>query len=351
MRVGTVAAMGVAVVGILAAVWLGLQWQAEREARQSCEASLQSAGRSQQDVESRSADLIRSLEQERQARLQQEQDLRQLREQGDQERQTLGALRQKHDALTRELQAAEAAQAEQASQLQQAQAEQASQLEQALARAAQLQQAVLACQATLDSQAAEAAQRLQALQRASTLAQQQLATLQQQLETELNTQPDTTAGNQTASQTDAQAEARTVEISRQDGGLQVTVLGEVLFSSGSRRLRPQGRVLLSRMAAALKDLPDGAVVQVIGHTDAVPIQPKMRWLFDSNLDLSVARAAAVAGFLPRQARLDPARFYALGRADHDPVADNDSPRGRALNRRVVIRILQAEQAQEWLGGS
>lgn len=343
MRVGTVAAMGVAVVGILAAVWLGLQWQAEREARQSCEASLQSAGRSQQDVESRSADLIRSLEQERQARLQQEQDLRQLREQGDQERQTLEALRQKHDALTSQLQAAQAAEA--------AQAEQASQLEQALARAAQLQQAVLACQATLDSQAAEAAQRLQALQRASTTAQQQLATLQQQLETELNTQPDTTAGHQTANQTDAQAEARTVEISRQDGGLQVTVLGEVLFSSGSRRLRPQGRVLLSRMAAALKDLPDGAVVQVIGHTDAVPIQPKMRWLFDSNLDLSVARAAAVAGFLPRQARLDPARFYALGRADHDPVADNDSPRGRALNRRVVIRILQAEQAQEWLGGS
>lgn len=332
MRASTVAAVSVAVVGLVAAVWLGWQWREEQAARKACEASLRETAWHRKDAESKHDDLARSLEQERDARQRHQEELRQVR--------------LEHSALVKERD-------ELAGQV-----AKAAQVEDALARAAQWEQTARQCQASLESQTAETAARQEALDLAARQAQQRLDGLQRQLELRLGGSQGMTrdAGSDAAQAVHVDAELRAgrpeaaVEISRQGQGVQVTMLGEVLFSSGSRTLRPQGRALLANMAQALADLPGDAVIQVIGHTDATPIQPGMRWLFPSNLELSVARAAAVARVLPHLAGLDPSRFYALGRAEHDPVADNDCPQGRALNRRVVIRILQGEEARQWLGG-
>ena len=80
----------------------------------------------------------------------------------------------------------------------------------------------------------------------------------------------------------------------------------------------------------------GGQVQVSGHTDNIPIAFSER--FDSNWDLSAARAAAVADFFFATNDLDSERVSVFGYADTKPVADNDSPAGRAQNRRIEILI-------------
>ena len=80
----------------------------------------------------------------------------------------------------------------------------------------------------------------------------------------------------------------------------------------------------------------GGQVQVSGHTDNIPIAFSER--FDSNWDLSAARAAAVADFFFDTNDLDSERVSVFGYADTKPVADNESPSGRAQNRRIEILI-------------
>ena len=80
----------------------------------------------------------------------------------------------------------------------------------------------------------------------------------------------------------------------------------------------------------------GGQVQVSGHTDNIPIAFSER--FDSNWDLSAARAAAVADFFFANNGLDSQRVSVFGYADTKPVSDNDSAAGRAQNRRIEILI-------------
>ena len=80
----------------------------------------------------------------------------------------------------------------------------------------------------------------------------------------------------------------------------------------------------------------GGQVQVSGHTDNIPIAFSER--FDSNWDLSAARAAAVADFFFDTNDLDSDRVSVFGYADTKPVADNESPSGSAQNRRIEILI-------------
>ncbi len=80
----------------------------------------------------------------------------------------------------------------------------------------------------------------------------------------------------------------------------------------------------------------GGQVQVSGHTDNIPIAFSER--FDSNWDLSAARAAAVADFFFDTNDLNSERVSVFGYADTKPVADNESPSGRAQNRRIEILI-------------
>ena len=80
----------------------------------------------------------------------------------------------------------------------------------------------------------------------------------------------------------------------------------------------------------------GGQVQVSGHTDNIPIAFSER--FDSNWDLSAARAAAVADFFFANNGIDSQRVSVFGYADTKPVSDNDSAAGRAQNRRIEILI-------------
>jgi type VI secretion system protein ImpK len=74
-------------------------------------------------------------------------------------------------------------------------------------------------------------------------------------------------------------------------------------------------------------------VLVTGHTDDQPIRSAR---YPSNWELSQDRAANVRDLLA--ATVAPARLKAEGKGDADPVAPNDTPAGRALNRRVEVTL-------------
>jgi chemotaxis protein MotB len=130
-----------------------------------------------------------------------------------------------------------------------------------------------------------------------------------------------------------------------NNGLQVTLTDQVLFDSGKADLQAPGLHLLSMIAGVLQSVDNP--IEINGYTDNVPIAPGGE--FPSNRYLSSYRADAVADFL-QTLGVKSSRLFPAGRADLDPVASNDTPEGRALNRRVEI-IVQSKVVQSTLAGA
>lgn len=127
-----------------------------------------------------------------------------------------------------------------------------------------------------------------------------------------------------------------VEIREEGPVTIVTVKGDNLFASGRAEVSQPYLPLLAEIGDALDEVP--GVVRVIGHTDNVPIRSLK---FQSNWDLSRERALFVAEALA--AHMQPSRLIPQGVADTRPIATNDTPAGRAANRRIEI-IHTAEEA-------
>ena len=81
-----------------------------------------------------------------------------------------------------------------------------------------------------------------------------------------------------------------------------------------------------------------ATIRVEGYTDNQPIQ-KLKDKFESNWELSAARATSVLRYLVNQGHIDPSRIYLAGFGEYHPVASNNTATGRAKNRRVGIVVL------------
>jgi type VI secretion system protein ImpK len=111
----------------------------------------------------------------------------------------------------------------------------------------------------------------------------------------------------------------------------VTILGDGLFRPGEVAVGAEHQWLLGRISDALAKVP--GQVEVIGHTDNVPIRTLR---FPSNWELSKARAASVARTLTLQ--VAPGRIAVDGRGETEPSVSNDTPEGRAKNRRVEITL-------------
>ena len=78
------------------------------------------------------------------------------------------------------------------------------------------------------------------------------------------------------------------------------------------------------------------MVIVEGHTDNVPMA--FSETFNSNWDLSAARAASVAAYLSVETALSSGRLEVVGFADTVPIDDNSTAAGRSRNRRIEIKI-------------
>jgi chemotaxis protein MotB len=132
-----------------------------------------------------------------------------------------------------------------------------------------------------------------------------------------------------------------VALSIQPRGLVLSLRESALFPPGQDMFNPEAVPLLSKVAEALRKLPDQPV-RLEGHTDNVPIETER---FPSNWELSAARANAVLELLCGRLELDPRRFAVAGYADYHPVADNSTSEGRGHNRRVDIVVLSRSAAE------
>jgi chemotaxis protein MotB len=126
-----------------------------------------------------------------------------------------------------------------------------------------------------------------------------------------------------------------INIKVDKGVVYIDISDKLLFTSGSYDITSRAKEVLGKVAKVLKNQPD-IEFMVEGHTDSVKFAKGV--LLD-NWDLSVHRATAVVRILQNQYGLNPAHIAAAGRGEYLPVAPNDTPAGRAANRRTRIVIL------------
>ena len=125
----------------------------------------------------------------------------------------------------------------------------------------------------------------------------------------------------------------TVSIQMGRDGLVISLREAGFFASGSATPRTESLTTLAQIAAKLARTPYD--LRIEGHTDNVPIHTLE---FDSNWELSSARATRIARlFLDRKA-IPPERLSAAGYAEFHPVASNSTADGRAENRRVDLVV-------------
>jgi len=142
---------------------------------------------------------------------------------------------------------------------------------------------------------------------------------------------------------EAEVAAGQIRIEQLREGLHLNLSQEILFRSGSANINATGLGVLKTVAARLQSLPNR--IEVRGHTDDVAIGPSAG--FPSNWELAAARAATVVRLFEENG-VDPERMTVISFGQYAPVASNDTPEGRAQNRRIEIR-LKPEASAESLG--
>lgn len=120
----------------------------------------------------------------------------------------------------------------------------------------------------------------------------------------------------------------------EERGLVIRFADSVLFDLGKADIKAEGRETLKYIGHVLVDIPNH--VRVEGHTDDLPISTAV---FPSNWELSTARATNVLRYLIDAAGIQAERLSAAGYGEYRPVAPNDSPENRKLNRRVDVVLL------------
>ena len=135
----------------------------------------------------------------------------------------------------------------------------------------------------------------------------------------------------------AQVAADKAQICRLAGAIKYTVNSDLLFPSGGWQMSDRGKQIIAGMAAKLAPTQQNKIL-VSGYTDTRPVGPALeRQGITSNQDLSQKRAEDVMQFLISQG-VKPELISAQGFGDANPVASNDTPQGRAQNRRVELSV-------------
>jgi chemotaxis protein MotB len=129
-------------------------------------------------------------------------------------------------------------------------------------------------------------------------------------------------------------EAGKLSVKIRDGKMVIELSNNILFDSGSTQIKDDGQEALKQLASVLQEIKKRDFL-VAGHTDNVPISSSR---FDSNWELSTARAVEVVRFLQENG-VDPDHLAAAGYGEHDPIASNETDEGKALNRRIEIIVM------------
>jgi chemotaxis protein MotB len=122
----------------------------------------------------------------------------------------------------------------------------------------------------------------------------------------------------------------TVEM--KNGKVYISMSDKLLFKSGDANVEAKGKDALKKVAEVLNKNNDVSIA-IEGHTDNVPIKTA---IYKDNWDLSAARATNVVRLLSNEYGMDARKLTAAGKGEFFPVADNNTPEGKAKNRRTEI---------------
>jgi chemotaxis protein MotB len=126
-----------------------------------------------------------------------------------------------------------------------------------------------------------------------------------------------------------------IEVFRDQRGIVIRGMDKAFFDEGKANLKESAIEVLAKIGPIIRDSNNPVMIE--GHTDNTPINTGE---FRSNWELSVRRATEVVRYLIEEHHLAPDRISASGYAEYRPVATNDTPRNRALNRRIEIILLE-----------
>lgn len=125
-----------------------------------------------------------------------------------------------------------------------------------------------------------------------------------------------------------------VDVQVMKGVVYISLADNMLYKSGSYEISERAAATLAKIAKIITDYKDYDVL-IEGNTDNVPMSSTN---IRNNWDLSCLRASSVVQCLQNQYGVDPKRLTAGGRGEFNPIADNNTPNGRATNRRTQIII-------------
>ena len=133
----------------------------------------------------------------------------------------------------------------------------------------------------------------------------------------------------------AEISADQVQIEELKDGIRVRMSSALLYREGAVELNPKGRAALDKVAPQFA--AETYEIDVVGNTDNLPIGPELAGRYPTNWELAGARAAIVVRYLQEQG-VDPTRMRAISAGQYHPVESNDTPEGRARNRRTEILL-------------
>jgi chemotaxis protein MotB len=161
--------------------------------------------------------------------------------------------------------------------------------------------------------------------------QAQLAELKRQQE---RAEKDAATLRSVAEKLKSMIDAGQLEVVMRKGRMTLKLPDEILFPSGSKKLKKEGIEALVSVIEVLKSVEDREFL-IAGHTDNVPVKGGG---FKSNWDLSTARAVEVVNLMIANG-VAPERVAAAGYGEFDPVSENETPEGRQKNRRLEIILM------------
>ncbi len=136
-----------------------------------------------------------------------------------------------------------------------------------------------------------------------------------------------------------------VRVTEDERGLVITLTGDNFFDKGSAALKEEIRPVLEKVANVIEAVPN--YVRIEGHTDNTPVTVQSREKgYESNWELSSARAVNVLRYLAEEEDVRDKRLSAVAFGETRPLGENDTPEGRAYNRRVDIVILRDKSMTE-----
>jgi chemotaxis protein MotB len=129
-------------------------------------------------------------------------------------------------------------------------------------------------------------------------------------------------------------ELHNVIVKVQQGMVHISVADTMLYQSGTYNISPEAGDVLAKISKIIND-NKGFDILVVGNTDSIAVAiPNIR----NNWDMSTLKASSAVQALQNTYGVDPQRLTAGGRSEYNPVAGNNTPRGRSLNKRTEIII-------------